>query len=90
MTTPLASGTTVSTDASDTTTAACFLGVFLMNTGFELFFIFGVSSFADDEIDDPLSTEMIGLKGATWVGVSVVVVILLGSLNAYAVSRNQC
>ena len=65
MTTPLESGTTVSTDDSDTTAAvACFLGDFRMNTGFELFFAFGISTSADDE-GDPLSTEMIGLKGAT-------------------------
>ena len=91
MTTPLASGTTVSTDASETTTAAaaCFLGDFLMNTGCELIFTFGTSSSVDDEIDGPLSTDMIGLKGATCAGDSVVVVILVGSYAQCAVSRTD-
>ena len=75
MTTPLASGTTVSTDDSETTAAvACLLGDIPMNTGSELFFTCATSSSADV---DPLITEMTGLKGAVCAGVSVVVVVIL-------------
>ena len=58
-----------------------------MNTGLELFLGFAASSSADDD-EEPLNTEMTGLKDAACAGVSVVVVVvvvvtLLGALNTF-------